>query len=105
MLRWFNLQSITEVKSQLETMHLLFGVPCYLCTREFKDLWLQSEVRTAKSAEQIRQGGSTVAPLVCRSNTEVYVHRSEWELPSRKALLEEHPLTRQPWWRLILRTV
>lgn len=26
-LRWFNLQSITEVKSQLETMHLLFGTP------------------------------------------------------------------------------
>ena len=26
-LRWFNLQSISEVKSQLETMHLLFGAP------------------------------------------------------------------------------
>ena len=27
MLRWFNLQSITEVKSQLESMHLMFAVP------------------------------------------------------------------------------
>ena len=29
-LRLFNLQSITEVKSQLETMHLLFGAPRFL---------------------------------------------------------------------------
>ena len=27
MLKWFNVQSITEVKSQLETMHLVFGAP------------------------------------------------------------------------------
>ena len=26
MLRWFNLQSLAEVKSQLEAMHLIFGV-------------------------------------------------------------------------------
>ena len=40
-LRWFNLLSVTEVKSQLETMHLIFRVPRYLCSREFKDLWLR----------------------------------------------------------------
>ncbi len=28
MLRWFNLQSLTEMKSQLETMHLVAGRTC-----------------------------------------------------------------------------
>ena len=55
-LKWFNLQSITEVKSQLETMHILFGAPRFICTRGFTDLWLQSEVRVARPADQIRQG-------------------------------------------------
>ena len=39
-LRWFNLQSITEVKSQLETMHLLFGTPRFLCSWEFRHLYM-----------------------------------------------------------------
>ena len=51
MLRWFNLQSLTEVKSQLETMHLLFGVPRFFCSREFRDLWLRSEIRHPASKE------------------------------------------------------
>ena len=104
-LRWFNLQSITEVKSQLETMHLLFGVPRFLCSREFKDLWLRSEVRVAKSPDQIRAEGSTLEPIVLRSGAEVYVHRHIWEFPSRHAILQEHPRTRAPWWQEILITV
>ena len=40
-LRWFNLQSISEVKSQLECMHLIFGAPRFMCTREFRDLYLK----------------------------------------------------------------
>ena len=56
-LKWFNLQSLTEVKSQLETMHLLYGVPRFFCTREFTDLYLKSEIRQVKTAQQIRDGG------------------------------------------------
>lgn len=104
-LRWFNLQSITEVKSQLETMHILFGAPRYLCSRGFSDLWLHSEIRQAKTGDQIRSGGSSAQPLVCRSVAEVYVQRWTWELPSRKSLLENHALTREPWWRHILRVL
>ena len=37
-LRWFNLQSIKEVKLQLETMHLIFGAPRYICSRESKHM-------------------------------------------------------------------
>ena len=40
MLKWFNVQSITEVKSQEETMHLVFGGPRWLSSRGFTDLWL-----------------------------------------------------------------
>jgi hypothetical protein len=35
-IRWFNLQSLTEVKSQLETMHLLFGVPRFFAADVLK---------------------------------------------------------------------
>ena len=104
-LKWLSLQSVTEVKSQLETMHLLFGLPRFICSREFKDLWLQSEVRVAKCAGQIFQGASTQEPIACRSAMEVYVNRHCWTVPTRNALLQEHPLVRQPWWREILRLV
>ncbi|MBM3302749.1 MAG: hypothetical protein FJY85_22725, partial [Deltaproteobacteria bacterium] len=82
-LRWFNLQSITEVKSQLETMHLLFGVPRFLSSREFKDLWLRSEIRTAKRADQITEAVSLQEPIVSKSGAEVYVQRHTWAFPSR----------------------
>jgi hypothetical protein len=104
-LRWFNLQSITEVKSQLETMHLLFGVPRFLCSREFKDLWLRSEIQMAKTPQQIREGASTREPIACKSGAEIYINRHIWELPSRQALLQPHPGTRTPWWQEILTTV
>jgi len=104
-LRWFNLQSITEVKSQLETMHLLFGVPRFLCSRDFKDLWLRSEVRCAKRPDQITEGVSMQEPIVSKSGAEVYVQRHTWAIPSHQALLEHHPLTKVPWWQEILAAV
>ena len=112
-LRWFNLQSITEVKSQLETMHLLFGAPRFLCSREFKDLWLRSEVRIAKSPGQITEDYATSKSqalpakesIVCKSGAEIYVHRHTWEVPSRRAFLQKHPRTRAPWWQEILAVV
>jgi hypothetical protein len=42
-LRWFNLQSCADVKSQLETMHLCFGLPRF-CPLENSNVW-QSEAR------------------------------------------------------------
>ena len=50
-LRWFNLQSISEVKSQLECMHLIFGAPRYMCSREFRHLYLRAETRQATTKE------------------------------------------------------
>ena len=86
-------------------MHLLFGVPRFLCSREFKDLWLRSEVRMAKSPAQISEGRSSSEPIVSKSAAEVYVQRHLWEFPSEHALLQKHPLTRAPWWKEILATI
>ena len=101
-LKWFNLQSIAEVKSQLETMHLIFGAPRFLCSRQFRDLYLNSEFRQAKSREQIAQTESTAETIVCRSGHEVYTSRTTWKRPTQKALLEKHPLTCSPLWQEIL---
>eukprot|EP00959_Pyramimonas_sp_CCMP1952_P114701 2397902-Pyramimonas_sp.AAC.1 len=52
-LRWFNLQSISEVMSQLECMHLIFGAPRFLCTREVRHLYLRAESRQPKTRAKL----------------------------------------------------
>ena len=69
-LRWFNLQSITEVKSQLETMHLLFKAPRFVCSRDFGDLRLKSEVRLQETVEQIDNSEGQMDPFSSRSFVE-----------------------------------
>ena len=104
-LRWFNLQSITEVKSQLEAVHLLSGTPRYLCSREFKILYMNSEIRLLKSKDQIAHAESKDESIAVRSRAEVYINRDQWNLPTRSALLTKHPLSRRPLWREILAIV
>ena len=103
MVKWFNLQSLTEVKSQLETVHLLYGVPRYFCSREFRDLWLKSEVRQLKTKAQISKSESKQVSIATPSAAEVYVSRFAWSAPSQNALLDVHVATRRPLWREILR--
>ena len=100
--KWFNLQSLTEVKSQLETVHLLFGVPRYFCSREFKDLWLKSEVRQLKTKTQIAASESKEVSITSPSSAEVYVSRFDWNIPTHNALLDVHMATRRPLRREIL---
>ena len=104
-LRWCNLQSISEVKSQLETMHLIFGAPRFLSSRQFRDLYVRSEVRLAKSSEQIARAESKGESITSRSGHEVYIFRNTWSLPSTKALLQRHPLTQRLLWQEILLTL
>ena len=104
-LRWFNLQSITEVKSQLECMHLIFGAPHHLCSREFRDLYLRAETRQPKTKEKLLAENDPSTSLLDKSAAEHYVTRHTWELPSEAALLKWHPLTDEPFWQLILRKV
>ena len=42
-LKWFKLQSTTDVKSQLETIHLDFKVLRWLCIRSFRALAVRVE--------------------------------------------------------------
>ena len=95
-------QSITEVKSLLETMHLNFGVPRVLSSRSFTDMWLRSDMRKIKSPAQICQASSSSEKLALNSEVQRYWQRTEWTLPSEEHLLQKHPLTGLPLWRAIL---
>jgi hypothetical protein len=101
-LRWFNLQSLTEVKSQLETMHLFFGVPRFFCSRDCKGLRLKSESRQVKDKSAIATGETKEAAVAGKSDAEVYASRSARQLPSTSALLDTHPATKRPLWHDIL---
>ena len=102
-LRWFNLQSITEVKSQLETMHLLFKAPRFVCSRDFGDLRLKSEVRMPKTVEQIGNSEGKTDPFSLRSFAEKYWSRHDWKLPERGELAKRMPSSGRPLWQEILR--
>ncbi len=93
-LRWYDLQSITEVRSQLETVHLIFGAPRRLCSREFKDIWLRSEMRKVKSPEEIAQAGSKGERISSKSEAEAYGQRAEWKLPTQDELQHKRVLTK-----------
>ena len=105
MLRWFNLQSITEMKSQLECVHLIFGVPRFLSSREFRHLYLKSEARQAKTKEKLRDEGDVTTSIVEKSQAEHDATRHTWEVPSDRALQQHHPLTDTPLWMFILRRI
>ena len=49
--KWFNLQSIAEAKSQLETMHLNYDLPRFLSTRQFRRLCTRAAMKRMKSAD------------------------------------------------------
>ena len=102
MLRWFNLQSITEVKSQLECMHLIFAVPRFLSSREFRHLYFKSETRQAKAKQKLLSEGDATTSIVEKSQAEHYCTRHTWEVPSDRALQQHHPLTDEPLWKFIL---
>ena len=103
-LRWFNLQSITEVKSQLETMHLLFGTPRFLRSREFRHLYMNTEIRQLKSKSQVAEAESKDETITTRSGAEVYIQRDQWTVPSSSTLRMRHPLIHRPLWQEILTT-
>ena len=105
MLRWFNLQSIMEVESQLECMHLIFAVPPFLNNRKFRHLYLKSETRQATTKERLRGEGDVTTSIVEKSQAEHCATRHTWEVPSDRTLQQHHPLTDEPLWKFILRRV
>ena len=102
-LRWFNLQSVQEVKSQCECQHLVWNAPRYVSSRCFRHLYLKSDIKVPKSIESIVAEQDPHAPFVERSQAEHYVNRTEWEFPSDERLGKLHPVDGEPLWRFILR--
>jgi len=86
-------------------MHLIFGVPRFISSREFRHLYLKSEARQAKTKEKLRDEGDVTTSIVEKSQAEQYATRHTWEVPSDRALQQHHPLTDTPLWMFILRRV
>ena len=75
-LRWFNMQSTTDVKSQLETMHLAFRLPRFLSSRTFKRLAIRSEVKKLITKDAVLEAGSMNDGLTSSTPAELYLRRS-----------------------------
>ena len=82
-------------------MHLIFGAPRFICSREFRHLYLKAETRQAKTKEKLLEEGSASAKIVEKSQAEQYVTRHEWEVPSDATLRKHHPLSGQPLWHFV----
>ena len=101
MLKWFNLTSMAEVKSQLETMHLCFQLPRYLCSRDFRRLAVKSEYKKLRDIGELQPGMPEDTALTMRGPAEVYRGRRETRCPEEAHLHERHPITGQPFWAFI----
>ena len=95
MLRWFNLTSMAEVKSQLETMHLCFQLPRYLCSRDFNRLAVKSEYKKLKDIADVKPGMGPGEKLTQRGAAQVYLERGDLKYPLMLHLTERHPTTGQ----------
>ena len=99
--RFFNLAAAQEVKSQLETMHLLFGLPRYLCSREFSRMAVRAETKRLVAATQVTDEVLKEGKLTRKSALEVYASRDRFEAPGPDIMRSLHPATGTPLWRVV----
>ena len=64
MLRWFNTASLSEAKSPLETMHIAFRLPCFLCSRESKRMSVRLQMRRVRSVDADQTCAESVVSLL-----------------------------------------
>ena len=76
-LKWFNLQSTVDVKSQLETMHLAFRLPRFLSSRSFRRLAVRTESKRLKTPKEVERAEDLDVSLYGRSQADVYQTRDE----------------------------
>ena len=95
--KFFNLAATQEVKTQGETMHLLFELPRFLSSRcGFTRLSTRAQSRKLKSAAEIN---SKDKKMLHPSAGETYMNRvAKFNLPSEQCLLEIHPAREKPLW-------
>jgi hypothetical protein len=94
-LKWFNLQSTADVKSQLETLHLAFRLPRFLSSRSFRRLAIRTESKRLKTPKELGPAGDVDVSLYGRSQADVYLSRGDLSFPSARYLQERHPVTGQ----------
>ena len=63
-------------------MHLIFGAPRFMSTREFRHLYLKAETRQPKTTAKLLAENNPEACIVEKSAAEHYVTRAEWKVPS-----------------------
>ena len=79
--------------------------PRFICSREFRHLYLKAETRQAKTKEKLLAEGSVSATIAEQSQAEQYATRHEWGVPSDTTLKKHHPLNGQLLWRFVLQRV
>ena len=100
--KFFNLAATQDAKCQLETMHLAFRLPRYLCSRDFARLSTRSKARRVFKKEEVSAATVEKGILTHGTNYDSYLARSRFELPNNKNLCEHHCVSKVPLWQMIL---
>ena len=100
-LRFFNLSSVSDVKSQQETMHLCFNVPRFFCTREFRRLGLRPMLFKMKTSVSAGVDDVGKEGMVMKSKLQRYAERHKLELPGN--LNDPHPVFQMTMEDFVLR--
>lgn len=95
--KFFNLAATQEVKTQGETMHLLFELPRSLSSRTmFKRVSTRSQARKLKTVDEVDMKDNKILHPPA---ADLYFNRvSKFKLPCESALLEVHPARVRPLW-------
>ena len=109
--KWFNLQSMSEAKSQLENMHLNYDLPRFLSTRDFRRLSTRAARKRVKVREEVTQAHAGERPLQdslkeslgALSLAEMYLAQGQFAGPDEGKLQERHPLTGHSLWQVIVK--
>ena len=103
--KFFNLAAIQDVKSQLETMHLCFQLPRFLCSRSFRRLATRSEVRKIMRGNDVTEQSCAKGSCTFESALEVYISRCQLQAPKAKTMMSKHPVSQLPLAEHIRRTM
>jgi hypothetical protein len=103
--KFFNLAATQDVKCQLETMHLIYQLPRYLCSRGFTRMSTKGDLKTLPSSDQITEDMLDSGVLTLRTTMQIYIQRCGYALPSEQHLCEKHPITLRPLWMEVLSSV
>ena len=103
--KFFNAAAVQDVKSQLETMHMAFEMPRFLCSREFRRLATRPGMKRIPEPEEITAEMKRTGILTPGVKGESYLRRTQLPAPSTMVFKQVHPLTHKPLWKHVLDSV